>query len=142
MFKGFAALLLPVIVLAVATGVIGFDAGWLAAAAGGAMGAVLSVLQRMGRGLNLGPEGEKESFKQQGLFRSVIGAVLGTASFVLLKGGLVSLTTPPGSADHVLYFGGIAFLAGFSERFAQDMLVPPAKAGAAGADAIQAGKPS
>jgi hypothetical protein len=142
MFKGFAALLLPVIVLAVATGVIGFDAGWLAAAAGGAMGAVLSVLQRMGRGLNLGPEGEKESFKQQGLFRSVIGAVLGTASFVLLKRGLVSLTTPPGSADHVLYFGGIAFLAGFSERFAQDMLVPPAKAGAAGADAIPPTKPS
>jgi hypothetical protein len=142
MFRGFAALLVPIVILAIATGVIGFDAGWLAVAVGGAMGAVLSVLQRMGRGLDLGPEGERRAFKQQGLFRPVIGAVLGIASFVLLKGGLVSLSTPPGNANQVLYYGGIAFLAGFSERFAQDMLVPPARAGGSGGDASQAGKPS
>lgn len=87
MFLGAVGLLIPVSILAVATGVIGFSADWLAAAVGGALGAVISVLQRMGRGLELGPEGEKQSFKLQGIFRPTIGAVLGTASFVLLKRG-------------------------------------------------------
>jgi hypothetical protein len=125
MLKGFAALLVVLIALAVASDLIGFGAGWVTTSTLGATGAVLSVLQRLGRGLDLAPEGEKKSFRQQGFVRPWIGAVLGIASFVLLKGGLVSITTPSGTANKVLYYGGIAFLAGFSERFAQDMLVVP-----------------
>jgi len=126
MFKGFACLLVVLVALAVATGVLGFDSGWFTTATLGGVGAVLSVLQRLGRGLDLAPEGEKHSFKQQGFVRPWIGALLGIASFILLKGELVSITTPSGPADKILYYGGIAFLAGFSERFAQDMLVVPA----------------
>jgi hypothetical protein len=124
MFKGFACLLVALIGLAVVTGVVGFDAGWLTTAALGSIGAVLSVLQRLGRGLDLAPEGERQSFKQQGFVRPWIGALLGIASFVLLRGGLFSITAAQ-SANKILYYGGIAFLAGFSERFAQDMLAVP-----------------
>jgi hypothetical protein len=131
MFKGFACLLVVLAGLAVATGVVGFDSGWFTTGTLGAVGAVLSVLQRLGRGLDLAPEGEKYSFKQQGFVRPWIGALLGIASFVLLKGGLVSIAIPSGTADTILYYGGIAFLAGFSERFAQDMLVVPATTNAA-----------
>jgi hypothetical protein len=60
-----------------------------------------------------------------GAIRPVIGAVLGVASFVLVNGGLLSLAPPAAISNHTLYFAGIAFLAGFSERFAQDMLVAP-----------------
>ncbi len=125
MFKGFAALLVALVALTVASYVIGFGAGWVSTSTLGATGAVLSVLQRLGRGLDLAPEGEKKSFRQQGFVRPWIGAVLGIASFVLLKGGLISIATPSGAANKILYYGGIAFLAGFSERFAQDMLVVP-----------------
>lgn len=125
MFKGFAALLVALVALTVASYVIGFGAGWVTTSTLGATGAVLSVLQRLGRGLDLAPEGEKKSFRQQGFVRPWIGAVLGIASFVLLKGGLISIATPSGTANKILYYGGIAFLAGFSERFAQDMLAVP-----------------
>jgi hypothetical protein len=94
MFIGFACLLVLLVGLAVATGVIGFDAGWLTTATLGGTGAVLSVLQRLGRGLDLAPEGEKQSFMQQGFVRPWIGFLLGIASFVLLKGGLISIATP------------------------------------------------
>ena len=60
-------------------------------------------------------EGETQSFRRQGWFRPTIGALLGVVSYILLKGGLVSIASPTATADKVLYFGGIAFLAGFSE---------------------------
>jgi hypothetical protein len=139
MLWGFVCLLLVLIGLAVLTAIIGFDTGWLVTATLGAAGAVLSVLQRLGRGLDLSPEGETQSFRRQGWFRPTIGALLGVVSYVLLKGGLVSIASPTAGADKVLYFGGIAFLAGFSERFAQDMLIGTATAGTARQDA-SAGK--
>jgi hypothetical protein len=129
MFRGLVILGAPAVaILSLMTGVIGFDSAWVAAAAAGAIGAVLSVLQRIGRGpLDLGPEGLQNTFWLNGFVRPVIGAVLGTASFVLIEGGLVALATSSGGGDRVLYYAGIAFLAGFSERFAQDMLNAPAK---------------
>jgi hypothetical protein len=129
MLWGFLCLLVVLVGLAVLTAIIGFDTGWLVTATLGAAGAVLSVLQRLGRGLDLSPEGETQSFRRQGWFRPTIGALLGVVSYVLLKGGLVSIASPTAGADKVLYFGGIAFLAGFSERFAQDMLIGTATAG-------------
>jgi hypothetical protein len=134
MMWGFLCLLVLLIGLAVTTAAIGFDRGWLATATLGAAGAVLSVLQRLG-GLDLSPEGETQSFRRQGWFRPTIGALLGVVSYILLKGGLISIASPAATADKVLYFGGIAFLAGFSERFAQDMLTGTAAGGATRAGA-------
>ena len=86
-FWGFLLLLLLLAGFAVATGVIGFTAGWLAAAVGGVVGAVLSVLQRIGHGFGLSADGEKQSFLQQGFVRPLIGLLLGLASYALLRGG-------------------------------------------------------
>jgi hypothetical protein len=123
--KGFAALLVLLVALAAASYVIGFGAGWVTTSTLGAIGAIVSVLQRLGRGLDLAPEGEKKGFRQQGFLRPWIGTVLGVASFVLLKGGLVSISPPSGAANKMLYYGGIAFLVGFGERLIKEMPVGP-----------------
>jgi hypothetical protein len=127
MFKGLAIGMAPVaIALAVATAWLDFDAAWVAAMSAGAIGAVLSVLQRIGRGpLDLGPEGDQDTFRLAGYVRPVIGAVLGVASFVLIDGGLVSIVAASTGTERALYYAGVAFLAGFSERFARDILVSP-----------------
>jgi hypothetical protein len=126
--KGFAALLVLLVALAVASYVIGFGAGWVTTSTLGAIGAVLSVLQRLGRALDLAPEGEKQGFRQQGFVRPWIGTVLGIVSFVLLKGELVSIAPSSGAANKMLYYGGIAFLVGFGERLVKDMRVAPGAA--------------
>lgn len=127
MFRGLGVSAAVLVAFAVVTALADFDAGWVATATAGAVGAVLSVLQRMAGGpLELKPEGEKETFQLLGALRPVIGALLGMASFVLVSGGLVDLTSQDAGTDSTLYFAAIAFLAGFSERFAQDMLVSPA----------------
>jgi hypothetical protein len=123
--KGFAALLVMLVALAVASYVIGFGAGWVTTSTLGAIGAILSVLQRLGRGLDLAPEGDKNGFRQQGFVRPWIGTVLGIVSFVLLKGELVSIAPPSGAANKMLYYGGVAFLVGFGERLVKDMRVAP-----------------
>jgi hypothetical protein len=125
-FTAFLAMVVLVGLFAVATVVWHFTDGWVAAAIGGVVGAVLSVLQRIGKGLDLGPEAEKSAIHQQGLARPLIGLLLGLVSYVLLRGGIVSFTAPSAGTDTILYYAGIAFLAGFSERFAQDMLAAPA----------------
>jgi hypothetical protein len=57
-----------------------------------------------------------------GGFRPIIGAALGAALFILISGGLVPLGSANGS-NGVFFFAGLAFLAGFSERWAQDTIV-------------------
>ena len=60
-----------------------------------------------------------------GFFRPVIGAVFGTLVFVVLRAGLISIagTPPPADVERLLYFYvALAFFAGFSERWAQDVL--------------------
>jgi hypothetical protein len=52
--------------------------------------------------------------------------MLGVVSYVLVAGGLISLE-PPGDGSAPLFFAGIAFLAGFSERFARDMMAAPSQ---------------
>jgi hypothetical protein len=81
----------------------------------------------MSRGLELGPEGQKQTFRAHGFARPMIGLLLVFASYVLLRGGILSFISPNTGADQVLYYAGIAFLAGFSEQFAQDMLATPTK---------------
>ena len=126
MLAGLGIVLLPLSILGIFTGLYDLNVAWVATAAAGAVGAVISVLQRMGKGpLDLNPESDKRSFWQLGLARPVIGAVLGVVSYVLVGGGLIAISPPTAATNQALYFAGIAFLAGFSERFAQDMLIGP-----------------
>jgi hypothetical protein len=95
----------------------------LAALAGG-LGAVVSVMQRMTSGrLRLVSEDGRRTIQILGGIRPVLGATLGIVLYVLLAGGLLPFD-PPASADGgaSYYVLGLAFIAGFSERFAQDML--------------------
>ncbi len=91
-------------------------------AVAGAAGAVVSVMQRMTSGrLRLVAEEGSGTIRILGGIRPVLGATLGMVLYVLLAGGLLPFDEP-GRADVAYYVAGLAFIAGFSERFAQDML--------------------
>jgi hypothetical protein len=103
------------------------------------LGAFVSVLSRMTRGqLQLSYESGRTIMHLLGLIRPLLGGLFGPAVYVLLAGGLLSIQ-PPSGGDELLYYLGIAFVAGFSERFAQDMLARAPGATAAPAAAPAAG---
>jgi hypothetical protein len=111
----------------------------------GGVGAIVSVMNRMTSGsLILVAESGKAIIRLLGAIRPLLGGVLGLALYVLLSAGLVSFAATPEDGKEVLLAAGLGFLAGFSERFAQDMI-----AGAAGGQtsapataAVQAEVPS
>jgi hypothetical protein len=89
----------------------------------GAAGAIVSVMQRWTQGdLRVRPEPGPTTVRLLGIFRTVIGSVLAVAVLILVLGGLLPLSAPTDAATRAFFFAGLAFLAGFSERFAQDMI--------------------
>jgi hypothetical protein len=100
--------------------------------AGGAIGAVISVMVRVTRGTTLDVDFNRGRGVTllAGSFRPIIGAVFGGVLFVLILGGLVPFAVPPVGTLAVtapertsFFFIGLSFLAGFSERWAQDTIV-------------------
>lgn len=90
--------------------------------AGGA-GALLSVMTRMSSGsLRIRDEESRMVLFLTGGFRPVIGGISGVAVYALYKAQLLPLQLPPAGSEFFT-FGGLAFLAGFSERLAQDALM-------------------
>jgi hypothetical protein len=84
----------------------------------GALGAILSVLIRMASDtgkFKLDYEVGRKQVRWLGAYRPWLGAIFGAATYLLLGSELV--TTPPKSVDQLLYYGALAFLAGFFERF-------------------------
>ena len=58
-----------------------------------------------------------------GLMRPFIGALFAVALYFFISGDLVSVfQLPDGEEAQRYFFAGLGFLAGFSERFAQDMV--------------------
>lgn len=92
---------------------------WPAAVAGGAVGALFSVLERLTRGA-LDVRFESESLIIGGISRPVVGTIAGAAVYALVAGGILPLDAPPFGSSRSLFFAGVAFLSGFSERFAKD----------------------
>ncbi|MFJ9787066.1 hypothetical protein ACIRSS_46350 [Amycolatopsis sp. NPDC101161] len=91
----------------------------------GAIGAIVSVMTRTANRQRV-----RVSLDQgwlvvilSGCFRLIIGAVFGAAMFVLVRAGLLPLAVPVPGDQVTLFFAGLAFLAGFSERRAQDTIV-------------------
>lgn len=99
---------------------------WSGAIAGGAVGALLSVLERLTRGeLKVEFQTGFAVRFMSGISRPIVGALSGLALLVLIKGSVVlTFVKPPGETDQALalFFAGIAFIAGFSERFLKDVL--------------------
>jgi hypothetical protein len=85
----------------------------------GALGAVVSVLQRM-RAPTFRMELESGHLVAFGAVRPFVGGVFGLLVFALLEAELLNLT-PEGGSQVALY-GVLGFAAGFNERFAQDTL--------------------
>ncbi len=93
---------------------------WIA----GGIGAVVSVMQRVSsENLELHHEAGKSELVLLGAIRPLLGAAIAVALYSLLAGGILDFAMPSGATDEIYYFAGIGFLSGFSERFAQDMLV-------------------
>jgi hypothetical protein len=123
-----------VVVAAVATALLVGDhftrlAGQLLlVATAGAIGAVVSVLWRMTSGSfrmnlpTLSHEMKGTDVRLMAAFRPVIGLVFALAVIVLVMGALIPVDQRSGVTQTAL-FAGIAFMAGFSERLAQDMFV-------------------
>jgi hypothetical protein len=120
--------------LVVATSfLLGWALGWLqpeeprtqaifVTVAMGAAGAILSVMTRMARtdGFNLDFEVGRKSVRFLGGLRPWIGALFALALYLALKSGVLDLLQ---GLDRTLYFyATIAFLAGFSERWAKVLL--------------------
>jgi hypothetical protein len=92
---------------------------------GGALGALVSVMERLTAGkLSLNQEYGKATLRILGGMRPFIGALFGLALYVLISGELIPMEVPGGAEKQRYFFAGIAFLAGFSERWAQDMIDP------------------
>jgi hypothetical protein len=84
----------------------------------GAIGALVSVLSRMSGGddrFSIDFEVGRPLLRRLGVYKPFVGSVFGVATYFLLNGGLLPAAT---NGNRNLYFYGvIAFLAGFSERF-------------------------
>ena len=75
-----------------------------------------------------------------GLMRPFIGALFAVALFFFISGDLVSVfQLPDGEQAQRYFFAGLGFLAGFSERFAQDMVAQAKSARAAQAPPLPTG---
>jgi hypothetical protein len=97
----------------------------LVAFGSGSIGALVSVMLRfMNQPLRIDYHAGKSLMFVAGVFRPLIGALFGLIFYVLLNAGILQEFTIPHDTDKFLYFvAAITFLAGFSERRTQDLLV-------------------
>jgi hypothetical protein len=125
------ALLIAVITTlgGIAFALTGTEAAYGIALPAGALGAMVSVLQRMSSGkLKLEFEAGRDLLEVFGAVRPFIGAVFGLALMALLLGGFVPAIKVPADG-RLAFFAALGFLAGFNERWAQDMLSTAARPG-------------
>jgi hypothetical protein len=90
--------------------------------AAGAIGAFVSVLQRITSDkskftvhYDLG----KRTLYMLGSYRPVLGAVFGVFTYFVLASGILQTKTPDHTRNALYYYGSLAFVSGFSERFTQ-----------------------
>ena len=88
----------------------------------GTMGAFISVLMRMSsNSFRVDYEVGRSTIRRLGSFRPFIGAIFGMVLFFVLKSGLLSVETVSDN-EQFFYYGSLAFLAGFNERFTNVIL--------------------
>jgi hypothetical protein len=114
-----AVILAVTIAIPALFGVDVLDERLLLAIAAGSVGAVVSVLQRATSGsLRLSVEQGRAITRTLGAMRPIIGGLFGACIYVLASGDVIEI-----SASSPSSYAALGFLAGFTERFAQDMLV-------------------
>jgi hypothetical protein len=109
-------------VLALIFAVTGTPAFYGVALATGGVGAMVSLLQRMSTGrLKLDTSASRDLLELFGGVRPLIGAIFGIIVAAAIQGGLLPAIKIP-TGQQLAFFTVIGFLAGFNERWAQDML--------------------
>jgi len=98
---------------------------FFAALLGGGLGACISVLIRMSSGkFRILREPSRAHTWTLGALRPLIGAVFGVVAYFVALSGLLSVTVPSWDADQnkaLAWTVSLAFVAGFSERFAKNI---------------------
>lgn len=130
-FQGVLGGIVPTFVVVIAFG-LAADAWWrsslvpsalVAAIAMSALGATISVIQRMSKGsLMIDHSSSRWQRTMLGAFRPGVGAIFGCLAYFTLLAGILAGGSAVGSPASVAVFGLTGFAAGFSERFATDML--------------------
>src|SRR5207249_284895 len=91
----------------------------------GAIGALVSVMTRMasasGRSFTIDYEVGRRAIRRLGSFRPFIGAIFALVLYFALRGNLLQVKPASGQAT-IYYYAALAFLAGFSERWAKVVL--------------------
>jgi hypothetical protein len=122
-FSGMNLLALPAIsvyVVLALVGVISPTDPLAVSMLAGALGAMISVMRRISQDdLKLMPAIDRRMTWLLGSIRPVIGIVFGALTYVLIESGLLTGGTVPDiPTDRYLYYAGLAFAAGFTERVA------------------------
>jgi hypothetical protein len=82
------------------------------------VGAVVSVLMRMSSNkFRVDFEVGRTTVRRLGSFRPFIGVVFGIALYFLLQSEILHTTLPEKRSTSFFFFGILAFLAGFNERW-------------------------
>jgi len=97
---------------------------WEPLAIAGAVGGATSLLSRLNEMAALSrwsSEGDPRQLFYTGLLKPVVGIVAGLFAYAAFSSGLITVHVPgPGASPNVFY-AALAFVAGFSERFARDL---------------------
>jgi hypothetical protein len=96
---------------------------FLACYAAGAVGAVVSVMSRMSKAdqFKLDFEVGRPALRRIGSFRPFLGAAFGVVTYFILESGILG-TAQDDDHQRIFYYGTLAFVAGFSERFLKVLL--------------------
>lgn len=87
----------------------------------GGVGAVLSVMTRLtANNLKVDSTAGRGLVRLAGSFRPLIGGIFAFAIYAFVKGGLLPIRVTVSGLGEIYFFLSVAFLAGFSERLAQD----------------------
>ena len=89
----------------------------------GTLGAFVSVLMRMSsNSFRVDYEVGRSTIRRLGSFRPFIGAIFGVALFFLIKSGLLNIDVEEPRSEQFFFYGSLAFLAGFNERWTNVIL--------------------
>lgn len=87
----------------------------------GALGSIVSIMVRL-QDFSKNHITDKAILFFTGLFKPIVGTSFALFVFVVINADMLPITVDLGSDKGVFFFAALSFIAGFSERFAQDIV--------------------
>ncbi|NOT97173.1 MAG: hypothetical protein HOP00_12820, partial [Nitrospira sp.] len=84
----------------------------------GALGSIVSIMVRI-QDFGKAANADQSVLFMTGFFKPVVGSSFALFIFAVIKAGLIPITITPGAETY--FFIALAFVSGFSERFARDV---------------------